>query len=327
MPAPFFHGPAQATTRFAVRRRAASLIDSGRYSATYKFATLLAILDLAAETTDPDTGPPDVLHGRDVAARVIELYWPQSAGYAATPDSLKRTLSQSPQNDIPAKLARWRDHHRLGDGATLTDAERADPKGWANLVADLTAIVIGMPLAKLQKFGDGRNAVEDRFIYDFRWAEEVKRPTVERTDSTIAFTFGRVSASGLFGSPRCFGLWSKRNGPSGSQTATPTSSTTNCSTRSSSGAERIDLDRGPRSAARTPGGDCFYCLQRVRQRPEVDHSLPWSRHPDNTLDNLVAAHRACNGAKSASIAGLDHLEHWLAGSKQEGTASPILLIT
>ena len=97
--------------RFA--ERLLSLIDSGRYSATYKFATLLAVLDLAAENTDPDTGPPSVLHGRDVAARVIELYWPQSAGYAATPDSIKRTLSQSPQNDIPTKLARWRDRHRL----------------------------------------------------------------------------------------------------------------------------------------------------------------------------------------------------------------------
>jgi hypothetical protein len=97
--------------RFA--ERLLSLIDSGRYSATYKFATLLAIMDLAAENTDPKRGPPEVLHRRDVAARVIELYWPQAAGYAATPGSVKRTLSQSPQNDIPTKLARWRDRHRL----------------------------------------------------------------------------------------------------------------------------------------------------------------------------------------------------------------------
>jgi hypothetical protein len=33
------------------------------------------------------------------------------------------------------------------------------------------------------------------------------------------------------------------------------------------------------------------------------------------LDN-VAAHRACSGAKSASIAGLDHLEHWLKRSHE-----------
>ena len=46
-------------------------------------------------------------------------------------------------------------------------------------------------------------------------------------------------------------------------------------------------------------------------RWDVDHFLPWSRHPDNSLDNLVAAHAACNNAKAASLAGLGHLRHWL----------------
>ena len=51
---------------------------------------------------------------------------------------------------------------------------------------------------------------------------------------------------------------------------------------------------------RAPGARCA-----------VDHFLPWSRHPDNTTDNLVAAHPRCNNAKSASLASLDHLQHWL----------------
>jgi hypothetical protein len=55
-----------------------------------------------------------------------------------------------------------------------------DPAGWAVLEADLVAVVIGMPLAKLQRFGQGRRFVEDRFIYDFSWREEIKRPTVAR---------------------------------------------------------------------------------------------------------------------------------------------------
>ena len=295
--------------RFA--ERLLSLIDSGRYSATYKFATLLAILDLAAEHTKPDTGPHSVLHGRDVAARVIELYWPQSAGYAATPDSIKRTLSQSPQNDIPAKLARWRSQHSLEDGATITDAERADPKGWGYLVADLTAIVIGMPLAKLQKFGDGRNAVEDRFIYDFRWAEEVKRPTVERSgfDDRLFLRPGvgewLVRLTPLL-RPLVEAKWTKRVAE-----RNPEFVDHQLLDAFLFGAERINLDRVRRPLLELQNGYCFYCLQRVRQPPGVDHFLPWSRHPDNTLDNLVAAHRACNGAKSASIAGLDHLERWL----------------
>jgi hypothetical protein len=44
---------------------------------------------------------------------------------------------------------------------------------------------------------------------------------------------------------------------------------------------------------------------------DVDHFLPWSRHPNNTLDNLVAAHAACNGAKSSSLAGVAHLGRWI----------------
>jgi hypothetical protein len=46
-------------------------------------------------------------------------------------------------------------------------------------------------------------------------------------------------------------------------------------------------------------------------RWEVDHFLPWSRHPDNSLDNLVAVHAACNNAKAASLAGLGHLRRWV----------------
>jgi CRISPR/Cas system Type II protein with McrA/HNH and RuvC-like nuclease domain len=82
------------------------------------------------------------------------------------------------------------------------------------------------------------------------------------------------------------------------------------------GAERINLDRVRAPLLELQNGDCFYCLRQVRQLPDVDHFLPWSRHPDNTLDNLVAAHRACNGAKSASIAGLDHLQRWLERSHE-----------
>ena len=55
-----------------------------------------------------------------------------------------------------------------------------DPAGWAVLEADLVAVVIGMPLAKLQRFGEGHTTVEGRFIYDFSWREEAGQATVSR---------------------------------------------------------------------------------------------------------------------------------------------------
>lgn len=151
--------------RFAERLLA--LLDATRYVATYKLATLLALIDVAAERAGADGTAPATLAAKDVGRRVIELYWPQTVPYGAVLHSEPRVLSQAPQNDIPAKLAAWRAAHRLPPGASVEDARAADPDSWQQLEADLVAVVIGMPLAKLQRFGEGRRSSEDRFIYDF----------------------------------------------------------------------------------------------------------------------------------------------------------------
>jgi hypothetical protein len=140
---------------------------------------------------------PTVLHGRDVARRAIELYWPQSIGYEAPPWTGRGVMSQSRQNDIPKKLAAFRAKHHLGEGATLDQAEKAT--GWGRLQADLTAVVIGMPLAKLQRFGDGHKAVEHRFLCDFPWQEEVRRRAVKRAGFDDQLHLLPVSASGWSG--------------------------------------------------------------------------------------------------------------------------------
>ena len=38
--------------------------------------------------------------------------------------------------------------------------------------------------------------------------------------------------------------------------------------------------------------------------------MPWSRHPDDGLDNLVVAHAPCNGEKRDHLAAAEHVEHW-----------------
>jgi hypothetical protein len=59
-------------------------------------------------------------------------------------------------------------------------------------------------------------------------------------------------------------------------------------------------------------GRCFYCDNRVREpaRAQVDHFIPWSRYPDDGLDNLVVADIACNGDKSSSLAAAAHVARW-----------------
>ena len=280
-----------------------ALVDSGRKSATYKLATLLALIDVVTAKTRIDDPSPGIVSGREVGRRVIELYWPQTADYRGHP------LRQSAQNDIPAKLARWRQIHGLEPEASLEDARRAKPDEWLQLEADLVGIVIGMPLAKLQRFGDGRHAAEERFIYQFGWRDEVKPKTVARADFDDS----------LILQPRV-GKWLVQLAPLlrplvqtkwAALVARQNQDVVDIHQLDEFlfGATRISLDRVRAPLVEAQHGRCFYCRLPMRAA-EVDHFLPWSRYPDNTLDNLVAAHRTCNGAKSASIAALEHLEAW-----------------
>jgi hypothetical protein len=41
-----------------------------------------------------------------------------------------------------------------------------------------------------------------------------------------------------------------------------------------------------------------------------DHFLPWARHADNSIDNLVAAHDDCNLKKHDFLAAAEHVERW-----------------
>jgi hypothetical protein len=43
---------------------------------------------------------------------------------------------------------------------------------------------------------------------------------------------------------------------------------------------------------------------------DVDHFIPWARHPDNGLDNLVPTHPNCNRAKLDFLAAERHIERW-----------------
>jgi len=306
--------------RFAERLLA--LLDATRYVATYKLATLLALIDVAAERAGADGTAPATLAAKDVGRRVIELYWPQTVPYGAVAHTEPRVLSQAPQNDIPTKLAAWRAAHRLPPGASVEDARAADPGSWQQLEADLVAVVIGMPLAKLQRFGEGRRSSEDRFIYDFSWREEVGRQAVSKPgfDDRLRLRPGvggwLIRLAPLI-RPLVQAKWAARVAARNSDLVD-----TERLDEFLFGAQRISLQRIRGPLAEAQGHTCFYCTGQLSTRSAVDHFLPWSRHPDNTIDNLVAAHAACNNAKSASLASLQHLEHWLSRSSPANQPAP-----
>jgi transcriptional regulator with XRE-family HTH domain len=60
-------------------------------------------------------------------------------------------------------------------------------------------------------------------------------------------------------------------------------------------------------------GRCFYCGAALRAgQVDVDHFVPWSRVPNDGLQNLVLADRRCNNSKRDHWADLPLLTTWAA---------------
>src|SRR5690606_37020704 len=62
--------------RFA--EKVLALLDEGQFTATYKYAVLLGLLDLSLENVGRKGEPPEVLTTQQLAGKVIELYWPHA---------------------------------------------------------------------------------------------------------------------------------------------------------------------------------------------------------------------------------------------------------
>ena len=65
---------------------------------------------------------------------------------------------------------------------------------------------------------------------------------------------------------------------------------------------------------------CFYCDKRISGAADVDHFIPWARHPDNGIENLVIADSRCNNSKRDFLAAGAHVERWSARFHRSGSA-------
>ncbi|MBP1610792.1 MAG: endonuclease, partial [Acidobacteria bacterium] len=57
------------------------IIDEGRFVATHKFAVLLALMDLCFEKNVSSGMAPDSITTRQLAEKIIEIYWPHTVDY------------------------------------------------------------------------------------------------------------------------------------------------------------------------------------------------------------------------------------------------------
>jgi hypothetical protein len=302
----------------ALAERVLGILEEGGFSATYKFALFTAILDLCIEKTTIHGTPPETLSTRQLAERVVELYWNHVTPYGGI-----GTLRQGGGKDQQATIV-WRimtARSQWADAQTDTSyrARHAHPAAFADLVDFVEWKLIEMPIPRLQVLG----RQEDRFLYEYNWTQDVRRSTVVAYQRGTASDFDNrlllrsgvaeqlVRLNGIL-RPLFYREWA---GMVARMNKLPETELE----RFLFGSERIPLDpvRGPLRDLQE--NRCFYCEGRISGPSDVDHFIPWSRYPDDGLDNLVAAHPKCNNSKRDFLAAVEHVEHWKARGRNHNT--------
>lgn len=129
------------------------LLAEGLFVASYKFAVVHALADLAVLKGE-DTGAPLDLDTEDIAAKFVELYWQQSRPFQLANETAGPILQQNTgrQAAIISKIV----DAQQSCGASLFRLKQSTPDRWSELVAEVDQVVRTMPLWKLQTVGEER---------------------------------------------------------------------------------------------------------------------------------------------------------------------------
>lgn len=149
--------------------RLLEVIDSGRRTATYKLAVLIALLDLCARRSQADGQAPRQLHTRDIAGQVAALYWPQVIPYRLPDSSSAVELRQIklPRAAILDAVSTFRNAAMAAGVASLHLARQRLPGDYACMLDQVEITVAAQPLPRLQAVGSTQTVFP--FIYELGW--------------------------------------------------------------------------------------------------------------------------------------------------------------
>jgi hypothetical protein len=269
------------------------LLAEGQFTASYKFALLLALAELAVVEGD-DSGAPLRLETKRIAEKFIEYYWPQCRPYAARGQRHTHILRQN--TDRQATIVTAVIHSQEQISGSLFQLRQNSPRAWRTLVNRVTRTVCGMPLWRLQTVGNERLD----FLYD----------NLDEGTTAITLKPGVACCFRAF-----YGLLRDLIQAAWIRFVQKVNAR-QLGNLTDLGSFLFGRERGVLEAYRPilrdiQGGRCFYCHKDLKRNVEVDHFVPWSRYPTDLGHNFVLAHTACNNAKSDHIAAEQHLGAWI----------------
>ncbi len=285
--------------------RLLAVIDEGRRTATYKLALLLALMEACIENSSEHGEAPSSLSTRQIASYVAALYWPQLEQFPTATGSIDLRQITNKSSAILHALGALREV--TGPVTTWETAAAMCPQeaGPSLDVVELT--VARYPLVHLQVI----NGVERPFIYDLEWGESVTLAQLHRDGGGEVRlrpgAGGQLIRLAPLVRPLAELHWVRMVAALNGLTVEEEELR-----RHLFGAARasfpLNVRRGLPAAQDRP---CFYCNEHSpAAKYAIDHFIPWSRWPNDALENLVISHVSCNSAKSAHLPGPVPLSRW-----------------
>jgi 5-methylcytosine-specific restriction endonuclease McrA len=287
--------------QIAFLRQIQRLFSEGEFTATYKFALLLALAELAVEWGD-DSGEPLELSIEEIGEKFAELYWRQLAQYTSgQPGTSSAVLVQNYGNQA-AVVRKLRELYDTSAGRL--SIARGDQKKWSTAVRDVASTVSTMPLQYLQVLGGKL----EPFLYDYPCPRRrvILKPGVAYNLRAYQGLIQQMARAGWVEHIR------------GNRLNAPMLGQIDDLESFMFGSARASLSDVAGILAPMQGRRCFYCNERIDGRGEVDHFIPWARYPRDTAHNFVLTHRHCNHDKRDLLAAQFHLERWMSHLERMG---------
>ncbi len=133
------------------------IFEEGDFSATYKFALLMALAEIAVEAGN-DSGAPEAVSLYSIAGKFVELYWRQAAPYRVA-EGTTGVLWQN--RGTQAAIIRHVDSLHSSSQGNLSVARLSGE--WNQAIRATATIIREMPLRHLQVVA----GVQHQFLYGF----------------------------------------------------------------------------------------------------------------------------------------------------------------
>lgn len=280
-----------ATEQLKFLKKIQRILQSGKFTSTYKFALLISLTQLSIEQGD-DSGAPLTLEYVDIAEKFIDLYWRQSLPFQfESQEAFVLLQNKGSQAGIVNAVIKSQNQYK-----TIAALKNHIP-AWQLLIDNIASTIKLYPVAHLQNI----DSDHDEFLYSLRHSTQhlILLPKV-------AYCLRQFS--GII-EELCQKAWmdhirlNKKNGVVLSDL--PDLETFLFKNNRSSLGKVTDVLK------EIQNNHCFYCGKKIQSsKSAVDHFIPWSLYSADTGHNFVLADSTCNSKKSNFLADIPFYEQW-----------------